>query len=744
MLGTASVIALAASVAGPVGQEQPAAPQDRPGAAPAEAPPLAVNDGTGIGDIVVTASRRRDTVQNTPMAVTAVDGGALASRQIVNLQDLASSLPSVTINPTLGQGRIAIRGVGLDTTQSGSEGRVALHLDGVYISRPSATLSNMFDVDRVEVVRGPQGTLYGRNATAGAINVITNDPARTLGGYLRLTGGNYDLFRAEGALNVPLADDLQFRIAGQITERGGYGRNLTTGKDINDARTRSVRGILKWEPTPDIDVRLSSDYHREHDADYAYHYLGPGNPAVVPVGIRIGGTVSSDIRDTTADTQQANRREFYGANLTVNAHSGIFTLTSVTGYRQSNTAYQGDADDTNALVTVSNQFERAHQWSQEFRSSANFNRGSALMGVYLFDETINGYNLFAPITRATTLGKPDTLATGYRSGGRLRTQAIAVFGEVRYEIVDRLTLVAGGRYSYERKSADEFTSGVNVTLDYVPGVAPPITKTSDQAVDFRAFTPTASFEWRPMAGVLAYATYAQGFKSGGYALGQLAPPFQPERLDDYEIGLKADWLNHRLRTNIAAFYYDYSNLQVSKVLTTGAQTVNAARARVKGVEAEITALPLPHLQFDLTAAYLDGEYLDFETSDPVRPTLGVLDLAGNPLSQAPAYMVNAGLQYTVETNVGKVTLRGEGNWVGRTYFNPFHRTDISQKPYAKFNAFVTYESPSGRWSGSLFVRNITNQDTLSFAYTISPLFGGGIMGAFDPPRTFGGEIGVKF
>jgi len=185
-------------------------------------------------------------------------------------------------------------------------------------------------------------------------------------------------------------------------------------------------------------------------------------------------------------------------------------------------------------------------------------------------------------------------------------------------------------------------------------------------------------------------------------------------------------------------------LQVSKVLTTGSQTVNAARARIKGVEAEITALPLPHLQFDLTAALLDSQYLDFQTSDPVRPALGVLNLAGNPLSQAPAYTVASGLQYTIETPAGKFTLRGEGNWVGRTFFNPFHRLDISQKPYAKFNAFLNYESPTGRWTAALFVRNITKQNSLSFAYTISPLFGGGIMGAYDPPRTFGGEIGVKF
>ena len=748
MIGAASILALAMSATASAGQPLPAPPPNPQDAAPAKSPPPPASDGAsddkGIGDIVVTATRRPDTAQNTPLAVTAIGGPALASRQIVNLQDLASSLPSVTINPTLGQGRIAIRGVGLDTTQSGAEGRVALHLDGVYISRPSATLSNMYDVDRVEVVRGPQGTLYGRNATAGAINIITNDPGKALGGYFRLTGGSYDLVRAEGALNLPLADNLQFRLAGQITNRGGYGRNLTTGNDINNARTRSVRGILKWEPTPDIDVRLSGDYHREHDADYAYRYLGAGNPAVLPVAFRIGGVVAPGIRDTTADTQQANRREFYGANLTINARSGPFTLTSITGYRQSNTAYTGDADDTNALVTVSNQFERARQWSQEFRAGATFDRGSALMGVYVFDETINGFNLFAPITRATTLGKPDTLATGFRSGGRLRTQAFAVFGEVRYEIVDRVTLVAGGRYSYERKSATEFTSGVNVTADYVPGVLPPITKTSDQGVDFRAFTPTASIEWRPAKSVLAYATYARGFKSGGYALGQLAAPFQPERLDDYEIGLKADWFDHRLRTNIAAFIYNYSNLQVSKVLTTGSQTVNAARARIKGVEAEITALPLPHLQFDLTAAVLDSQYLDFQTSDPVRPALGVLNLAGNPLSLAPAYTVASGLQYTIETPAGKFTLRGEGVWAGRTYFNPFHRQDISQKPYAKFNAFLNYESPNGRWTAALFVRNITKQDTLSFAYTISPLFGGGIMGAYDPPRTFGGEIGVKF
>ena len=213
MIGAASILALAMSATASAGQPLPAPPPNPQDTAPAKSPPPPASEDKGIGDIVVTATRRPDTAQNTPLAVTAIGGPALASRQIVNLQDLASSLPSVTINPTLGQGRIAIRGVGLDTTQSGAEGRVALHLDGVYISRPSATLSNMYDVDRVEVVRGPQGTLYGRNATAGAINIITNDPGKALGGYFRLTGGSYDLVRAEGALNLPLANNLQFRLA---------------------------------------------------------------------------------------------------------------------------------------------------------------------------------------------------------------------------------------------------------------------------------------------------------------------------------------------------------------------------------------------------------------------------------------------------------------------------------------------------------------------------------------------------
>lgn len=699
----------------------------------------------GITDIIVTAERRASSVQNTPLAITAVTGQSLADRQVQSLADLTDSLPSVNLNPVLGTGRIAIRGVGLDTTQSGSEGRVAFHVDGIYISRPTSTISALYDVDRIEVVRGPQGTLYGRNATAGAINVITRDPGSDFGGYLRASYGNFDAIHTEGAVSIPLSSELAVRFSGQITDRDGWGKNLTTGKDINDAKTQSARAVLQWKPSDGINIRLSGDFHHENDSDYAVRFLGRGgDPNIPPLAFQLGGSVPANLRDTFSGTQQANRRKFYGGALSAEFDLNGATLTSLTGYRHSNTNLLNDADNTQILVVDFLQKEKADQFSQEVRLSGSFDRGQWVGGLYYFNETIRGSNAFSPGTSliSRTAPLPPFIAQGFYSGGRLKTNAYAVFGQIEYEPIDKIKAILGGRYSYEEKSTNEFFFN-NFNVPYTNPSIYPVQRTVSRRASFHSFTPRISLEYRPDRDLMLFATYARGFKSGGFSLGQLQPAFDPETLDDYELGLKGDFLDRRLRINLAGFLYKYRNLQVSRVTTVGAQTVNAARAKIYGVEGELTAIPVPQLQFDLTAAYLHARYRDFMTADPARPQLGVLDLAGNELIQSPPYTITLGVQYGIETPFGEVTLRGEGNWIGRVFFSPYNRPEVSQPSYAKYNAFLNMDFSNGM-TASLFVRNITDKTTVGYSYVTTSLYGSNIVGALAAPRTYGVELGWKF
>ena len=278
---------------------------------------------TVLEEVVVTAEKRTTNLQNTAMSVSAISGDELALRQIDDIESLALSAPNLNFGETTGNARIAIRGIGFDNISLGNEGRVAFHVDDVYLSRPAAALGSFFDLERVEVLRGPQGFLYGRNATAGAINLITGVPGDEFNGYATLTAGNYDRITLEGAVGGPLTDRVGARIAIRSTERDGWGDNLTNGREVDDEATRAVRGTLGFAPTDGLEIILRGDYFEQDDNAYSFRYLGLGSlpdasvgwPGLVPTGLRAGGTVPDDPRDSTADSGPDNVREFYGASL---------------------------------------------------------------------------------------------------------------------------------------------------------------------------------------------------------------------------------------------------------------------------------------------------------------------------------------------------------------------------------------------------------------------------------------------
>lgn len=694
-----------------------------------------------LDEIVVTAQRRETAVQDTPLAINAVGGEEMAARQITDLEALSQALPNVNFGRNVGFARIAIRGIGLDTTTTGQEGRVAYHLDGVYISRPSATTGTFFDIDRVEVVRGPQGTLYGRNATAGAINVITNDPTDTPEGFLRTTLGNYNLMSAEGAVGMPLGGPFSARLAGQIVRRDGYGRNLFLNDDQDDQATESLRGKLRFAPSDTFDIVLSADYHSEDDHNYTYHYLGAGKAGVVPLGQRLGGSTAEGPRDGYADSATMNRRTFRGLGAVATLDLPWATLTSVTGFRDSRVRWSSDQDNTEVAVAVFNMVERSKQFTQELRLAGEFSRGNWLVGAYYFDEDIFGYNDFTPMTRAV-VGGPNTLARGLYYGGDIKAQSYAVFGQVDYELTEDLILTLGARYSDESKEVDEFTTRLDLVT--LPGAAPVIRARQQASVDADSVSPRLGLQYEISPDAMVYASYAKGFKSGGFNLGAINAAYEPEELTSYEVGLKADWLDGRLRTNVSAFNYGYDNLQVQKVVGAAVQVLNAASAEIRGIEAEIKALPHENLELGLDVSLLDSEYKDFRTSDPARAELGEIDLSGNQLSQAPDYTVSLSVQYTMPTQYGEFRARVESRWVDRVYFSPFNVPETAQAANNKINLFLNYEHPDGRWTASAFVRNLTDEDTIASSQVSASLFSFPVLGALEPPRTFGVQLGYAF
>lgn len=720
---------------------------------------LAQNSGEVVEDIVVTASKRETNLQSTALAVSAVDGETLAEQQVTGIDGLAQMMPNVNFGQTTGNARIAVRGVGFDNLSVGNEGRVAFHVDGVYVSRPAGALSTLYDIERVEVLRGPQGTLYGRNATGGAVNVIPNGPTREAEGYLNATFGNYNLRRFEGALSGPLSDSVSARIAFQTADRDGYGRNITNGLDIDDLSTRAVRGALRFDLSPAADLTLSADYMEQDDHAYGFVLMGPGSlpdsglglPGAPLKGVLQGGAVAADPRDSAADIGPFNNREFWGVGAELNLDFGGVDFTSVTGYRSSSWRLTSDLDATSARMTYYEQLEDSEQVSQEFRLSRDWGGGDWMLGAYYFQEELFGGTLipFDPsvLTPIPPLPPLTSLRQGFFGLGYIDTEAAAVFGHVRFQLSDAWALRVGGRYSEETKDIDEVNKIDPATPwpPYAP-VFPPTPPGVHQttSASWSGFTPSLTLEYQPHDDLFLYASYSEGFKSGGFNLGNAQPPFDEEEITAYEIGLRADWMNGRLRTNATGFFYEYSNLQVSKINGPVVTIENAAEANLYGAEFEITALPTANLRIDANIALLESEYENYTSADPARALLGPIDLSGNQLYQAPGYTVNLAVSYDIPTSVGDFTLRAEGRWIDQVYFTPFNLEHVSQPAHEVFNAFLLYDAPSGAWNASLFVRNIADDRSISSALVGSGLVGFPLVGSYDPPRTYGVQLGYRF
>ena len=723
------------------------------------ASPVNANSGV-LEEIVITAQKRATNLQTTAMSVSAISGDDLAARQITDIGSLALSVPNVNFGESTGNARIAIRGIGFDNISLGNEGRVAFHIDDVYLSRPAAALGNFFDLERVEVLRGPQGFLYGRNATAGAINVITRQPGDELNGYATLTVGNYDRITLEGAIGGPVTDTLGARIAFQSTERDGYGEDLTNGGEVDDESTDAIRGVLSFHPSDDLDILLRGDYLEQDDHAYSFRYLGPGSlpdpsvgwPGLVPSGLLVGGTVPDDPRDSTADSGPENDRKFYGGSLDVSWSVGDYDLRSITGYRSNNFETTTDLDNTSAYLTVYSQYSDSDHFSQELRLSTQTDFGDWMIGGYYFDEDLTAASLvpFDPfLIPPLGLPGPIGLSRGFVGVGDLDTEAWAIFGQFRWQATDRLAINFGGRYSDEEKSIDELNQ-IDLSTPFPPfgpkfPPTPPGARVQDSET-WSDFTPSFAVEYQASEDVFVYFDYSEGFKSGGYNLGNLQPAFDPEEIVQYELGLRSEWFDRSLRANVSAFFYDYTDLQVSKVDGTVITIENAAEAELYGLELELTALLSENLVLEATIGLLETEYKEYTTPDPARPEelFGEFDLSGNELTQAPGYTVNIGAEYRAELSGGSLVFRGDVRFVDEVWLTAFNTDHLRQDSYEWFSASVSYESAKGDWVLTAFLDNITNEEVISAAFISSNLVGAPIAGSFEPPRTYGASVSFKF
>ncbi|WP_404477599.1 TonB-dependent receptor [Novosphingobium sp. BL-52-GroH] len=682
--------------------------------------------GEAEGDIIVTAQRRSERLQDVPIAISAVSGESLQARAVSNLQDFTATIPSVNVQQRRASGVITIRGIGFEIATAGADPGVAVHTDGVYVSRPAAAIANFYDLERVEVARGPQGTLYGRNATGGAVNIITHAPGDTLNGYIDASYGNFNALTVEGAVGGPIADGVSARIAFRTDDHDGYGKNLANGRDVNDLKTRAMRARIRIEPVADLRIDLSADYYHQNDSFFTPHFEGPYVATSVVLGASAPGK-----QDVNLDQDTINKRTFWGASANVewNLNDRIL-VRSITGYRSNKYYWYNDGDGTNLYVARVGRNEDGHSWSQELQLVGTMPRLNWVLGGYYFFEH-NFANGFGSIPSINLFNNDQV--------GILETNSYAVFGQATYKLTDWIGITAGGRYTEEKKALVYEATGTlpnRVLRD--DAVAGPST------AKFHSFTPKLSIDYKAARDILLYASVQRGFKSGGYAVGAKTPAFRPETIWSYEAGVKATWLDGSLRTNISVFHYDYTDLQVGFIQGLVSVVTNAASAKVNGLEAEVTIRPTRRFTIEANGSLLDATYSDYRTTDPNRRSLGVLDLSGNRLAQAAKHSGFVAAQYEIPAFDGGITLRGEYTFSGPVFFDAFNQPQFSGRGYDVMNAFVTYRTSDERWSVAGFVRNLADADVAVGGLVGSVLQGAPIQMSYLPPRTYGLRVGYRF
>jgi len=707
-------------------------------------------------EIIVTAQKREQALSDVPIAISALSGDDLKDRNYTGLEDFMGAVPNLSVSNYGGSLRANIRGVGQPSLNPGAEGATALHMNGVFLSRTYEGGLTFADLERVEVLRGPQGTLYGRNATGGSINFITKRPSEEFEAGFKATYGNYELVRTEGMISGAITDRLLARLVVGSENRNGYSLNLFDGNYYDDSNKHSARATLVFDASDNLKFTLIGDYHYENDGNYATHLLGQGIPGQTLAGVLAGGETTPlgvdgaaiDPRILNIDSIPQNKRRVGGVSLNAEWQlNETLKLVSISGYRRSKYRITADFDATSTPFPSNEpdfnyvQGEEAEQYSQELQLVGDVSQLSYILGAYYFHEELSpafydfGFS-------------PPPFPFGLRTTGNTETNAYALFGQATYSVTDRFDITAGLRYSNEKRSIEEvWTSGGAVLGFFGPCLEQAdLLCVNEDSERFDALTPKFVVDFDLTDELMAYASVSRGFKSGGYSVGDLQPAFSPELIWAYEAGLKFNDDRGRVSANLSGFHYKYSDLQIVQVIDGFTSTKNAASSTVNGFEVEMVLRPLEGLTFTNAFAFLDAQFDDFMIADPAFPGLGIQDLSGNYLPNSPKFTNNfvANFQTPILTDkVFRASL--EWNWRDTVYFTEFNLPNASQSSVSTLNSSLAISGGEGAsWFFEIWGKNLTDKTVISQNFISSDTLGRPRNGSLLPPRTYGATLGVEF
>ena len=791
-LGTIATGALIAAMAQPAYAQQP-----QTGAV------------TGIQDIVVTARRTEESLQTTPIAVTALSPEALTTAKVENVVDLQRTAPGLVIGRGSAGGDgivfVAIRGQGNLQPILANDPAVATYIDGIYIPRPSTGMTDLQDIQRLEVLRGPQGTLFGRNTTGGAINIITSEPDDQLSGTFKAEYGNYNNLGVSASVNVPLAQDLAIRVSGAINDREGYGNNPLNDRDFSDNKSKFLRGKMKYDGNG-WDLTLSADWNRQTNqgqqtALYAF------NPAIVPAAFQPGLTagllkkanwwdnmatgtsIAAGIGTLTPEAQALygvqpfNTLEVYGFSGTINVELGGLNLKSITGYRHSMNYGLSDTDATAVPLLGTFAGSGSYYVSQELQVSGNITDSlSFITGAYAGKES--GYEF----SRSQIFG-----GLIRDSNADVTNKTFGLFAQAYYEITPTLRAVGGFRYTWDTRNSVLHNAQVlgrpyNVPVAGTPTginctVTPsePVTATTCNQVQNAKFNYPAwnlGVDWQAADNIFLYLATRGAAKAGGWNLraGGL-PAFSPEKVKDVEAGFKVDLFDRRVRFNTAVFHtWKDDNQAIVNSFVTGIGVTqyiqNNGKVRIWGIENELTVVPWEGMTLSVNGSLQNGKYVKGSFSEtqviagsgctnPAGVVNGcVVDLSGLPLLQLPKKQLNISATQKIPLGGGTLAVTGAYAYIGAQHFDAVKAADqasaatkaayeventLGRVPgYGIFNGRIAFQLENPNVEIAVYGRNIGDKKYLlrRFPDLYRTL---GIAAAYvGQPGTYGVETTFKF
>lgn len=720
------------------------------------------------GEIVVTAQKRAQSVRDIGINITAFGEEELRRSQATDVAALASQLTNVVATTSVNLPAFTVRGIGLNEFASNFDSPVAIHVDEVYKSKPYMATVPFFDIQRVEALKGPQGTLFGRNTTGGSVNYYTAEPQFGTAAAMNFNFDNHGRGRIDGFVNGALSDSVAVRASYLVAQgSGGPYRNLLTGDDHGEPNQIVGRLQLKWQG-PSTTLRLMGYAFRDKSELTPYKSPGIFNPdgtlcpqvftgevrtnraaclkygPFVPGPNPLGLRETQSIRELSADNPQGANNTAYGGYARLEHQTGSVTLTSITAFDYFERDQTDDPDNSPYITANQNYYDRINQFSQELRLFAKLGRLNLLVGgFYEHDSIVDATS--ANLIQNALIGLPP-FAPRLAAAFKQKVRSLAGFTNAEYQLTDTITLIGGLRYTSDRTSidaltyvgADDPTGRSHIVTPVIPADAL-VDRRTDNTTSFRA-----GINWKPSSNQLVYASISRGFRSGGYSIpfGGVITTFDPERLTAYEIGSKSRLFDRKLDLNLSAFFYDYKDLQTNVDDPTSPLvpiTRNIGGSRTYGVEADVTFRPEPSFLVKLGGSYLDARFRN--TNAIVTTYVGPVPLNGKRPVNNPKWSGQGMVQKSFDLGSGLELIGStDARYVGKRFLEATGQIFDRAPAYWVQNARLTLASKQGGWEIAAWGKNIWNKEYLTYINNVSFFR----LEIYGEPVSYGMSASVKF